>query len=58
MYGNNMKLKDVYKTIRSEFRCPYCHRLLFKGKLKDGCSIEIKCEKCKRICEFNIYMKK
>ena len=52
-----MKLKDVYKTIRSEFRCPYCHRLLFKGKLKDGCSIEIACSKCKNIVEYNIYSK-
>ena len=52
-----MKLKDVYKTLRTEFRCSCCHRLLFKGKLKEGCSIEIKRDKCKNICEFNIYSK-
>lgn len=53
-----MKLKDVYKTLRTEFRCPYCHMLLFKGKLKEGSSIEIMCRKCKNISEFNIYSKK
>ena len=52
-----MKLKEVYKTIRSEFRCPYCHMLLFKAKLKEGSSIEIMCRKCKNICEYNIYSK-
>ena len=29
-------------------RCPYCERLLFKGKLGKNTAIEIKCKGCKR----------
>lgn len=52
-----MKLVDAYRIIRTDYRCSNCHRLLFKGKLKQGSSIQIVCPKCKSVVEFNIYSK-
>lgn len=34
-----------------EYRCPICGQLLFKGSLEKG-QIEIKCNRCKKIIEF------
>jgi phage FluMu protein Com len=35
----------------AEFRCPYCEKLLFKGGLRSGSSLEIMCSRprCRRI---------
>lgn len=33
-----------------ERRCPYCQRLLFKGR---GGTVEIRCEKCRRLWKFD-----
>ena len=33
-----------------EVRCPECHALLFKGKMRG----EIKCWRCKRLVKFTI----
>ena len=38
-----MKTDDVYKMIMRQYRCPYCNRLLFKGKLRGKYHIETKC---------------
>jgi phage FluMu protein Com len=33
-----------------EYRCPHCHKLLFKGQLTSAESIvEVKCKACKEI---------
>lgn len=35
-----------------ELRCPECGKLLAKGDLGQGGSIEQKCLRCKRLCRF------
>lgn len=30
----------------TNYRCPYCNKLLFRGKIK---KVEIKCSRCKKI---------
>lgn len=39
-----------------EWRCPYCHKLLFKGQFGRGSAISVKCtqSKCRRMITFNI----
>jgi len=36
----------------NELRCPECKKLLSKGDLGEGGSIEIKCARCKTLCRF------
>lgn len=36
-----------------EYRCPYCHKLFFLGRL-DSALIEIKCRCCKKVTKINI----
>lgn len=36
----------------SQVRCQNCNRLFFKGDIKQGSSIEIKCPKCREIYKF------
>ena len=43
------KQQSTYK----EMRCSYCHKLLAKGIAKGIGNIEIKCNRCKTINQFN-----
>ena len=52
-----MKINDIFKTIRKPIRCYNCNKLLLMGKLKSGCSLEIKCPRCIRYTLVNIYDK-
>ena len=38
------------KQEHGEVRCPQCHALLFKGKMRG----EIKCSRCKRLVKFTV----
>lgn len=35
-----------------EFRCPKCHKLLFKAVVNGIYVIEIRCKCCKKLCMF------
>ncbi len=48
-----MKLKDVYKIIMQEYRCPNCNRLFFKAKIHGNYGIQIKCPRCKKIIDLS-----
>ena len=37
---------QVEVDMAAEWRCPECHKLLFKGKVSPGTSIEIPCPRC------------
>ena len=44
-----MGIEVIYNM--NEYRCPICNQLLFKGNLKEG-NIQIKCQRCKKIINF------
>lgn len=46
-----MQVRELYQKIINNIKCPYCGKLLFKGKLKKGSYIEIKCNRCKKVLE-------
>lgn len=48
-----MKLLDLYSSIIRDYRCPYCNRLLFKGKIRGDFFIQTKCPRntCGKIVE-------
>jgi uncharacterized protein (UPF0212 family) len=35
-----------------ELRCPFCAKLLSKGKLALGSCIQIKCTRCRELCSY------
>ena len=46
-----MQVRELYQKIINNIKCPYCGKLLFRGKLKKGSYIEIKCNRCKKVLE-------
>lgn len=52
-----MKLKDIYKIIMQDYRCPSCNRLFFKAKIRGDFEIQIKCPRCKKIIELSRQVK-
>ena len=36
----------------NEYRCCYCHKILFTGKIECGTKIEIMCKHCKKFLRF------
>ncbi len=55
--GNtNSTEKIIDVNVDNEYRCPYCNKLFFKGKLGTGTKIEIFCRRdiCKRFIRFEI----
>lgn len=52
-----MKIKDIYKILMQDFRCPNCNKLFFKAKIHGNYEIQIKCSRCKKIIELSRQVK-
>lgn len=54
MSMSNQSANQVQERDLTDVRCKTCNKLLFRSEVETTGKIEIKCEKCKRLCKINL----